>query len=114
MAPGDRGAVGAAYVGTAYGGVATGHRVLGALALTGMPIYDVEAGCASEAAALALGAAAIRSGEHRRVLVVGVEKMPKGMIRSRRSSSRGRRRPGSTRRRRGSPCGPSGCCGSGA
>ena len=80
--PGDRDAVGAAYVGTAYGGVATGHRVLGALALTGMPIYDIEAGCASGAAALALGAAAIRSGEHRRVLVVGVEKMPKGMIRS--------------------------------
>ena len=69
-------------LGTAYGGVATGHRVLGALALTGMPIVDVEAGCASGAAALALGAAAIRSGEHRRVLVVGVEKMPKGMIRS--------------------------------
>jgi acetyl-CoA acetyltransferase len=80
--PGDRSAVGAAYVGTAYGGVATGHRVLGALALTGMPIYDVEAGCASGAAALALAASAIRSGEHRRVLVVGVEKMPKGMIRS--------------------------------
>lgn len=80
--PGDRDAIDAAYVGTAYGGVATGHRVLGALALTGMPIVDVEAGCASGAAALALGAAAIRSGEHRRVLVLGVEKMPKGMIRS--------------------------------
>jgi acetyl-CoA acetyltransferase len=29
-----------------------------------------------------MGAAAIRSGEHERVLVAGVEKMPKGMIRS--------------------------------
>lgn len=80
--PGDRAAIGAAFIGTAYGGVATGHRVLGALSMTGMPIVDVEAGCASGAAALALGAAAIRSGEHRRVLVVGVEKMPKGVIRS--------------------------------
>jgi acetyl-CoA acetyltransferase len=77
-----RGKVGAAFCATAYGGVAAGHRVLGALALTGMPIVDVEAGCASGGAALALGAAAIRSGEHDAVLVVGVEKMPKGIIRS--------------------------------
>jgi acetyl-CoA acetyltransferase len=80
--PGDRDAVSAAFCATAYGGVATGHRVLGALAMTGMPIVDVEAGCASGAAALALGAVAVRSGEHDRVLVLGVEKMPKGMIRS--------------------------------
>ena len=45
----------AAYCGTAYGGVATGHRVLGALALTGTPIIDVEAGCASGGAALRNG-----------------------------------------------------------
>jgi acetyl-CoA acetyltransferase len=56
--------------------------VLGQLARTGIPIVDVEAGCASGAAALALGAAAIRSGERDCVLVFGMEKMPKGMIRS--------------------------------
>lgn len=72
----------AAYCGTAYGGVATGHRVLGALALTGTPIIDVEAGCASGGAALQLGAEAIASGRHDTVLVFGVEKMPKGIIRS--------------------------------
>jgi len=44
----------AAFCGTAYGGVAAGHRVLGALAGTGIPIYDVEAGCASGGAALQL------------------------------------------------------------
>jgi acetyl-CoA acetyltransferase len=82
ISPGERNAVGATFCATAYGGVATGHRVLGALSMTGGPIVDVEAGCASGAAALALGAAAIRSGEHERVLVVGVEKMPAGMIRS--------------------------------
>jgi acetyl-CoA acetyltransferase len=75
-------AVDAAFCGTAYGGVAAGHRVLGELALTGVPIVDVEAGCASGAAAIAMAAAAIRSGQHRTVLVVGVEKMPKGVIRS--------------------------------
>jgi acetyl-CoA acetyltransferase len=71
-----------AFCGTAYGGVASGHRVLGALGFTGGPIIDVEAGCASGAAALALGAAAIRSGQHDTVLVFGIEKMPKGVIRS--------------------------------
>jgi acetyl-CoA acetyltransferase len=77
-----RGRIGAGYCATAYGGVASGHRVLGALALTGIPIVDVEAGCASGGAALALAAASIRSGQHEAVLVVGVEKMPKGIIRS--------------------------------
>lgn len=77
-----RGGFQAAFCGTAYGGVAAGHRVLGALALTGPPIVDVEAGCASGAAALALGANAIRAGQHDCVLVFGVESMPKGVIRS--------------------------------
>jgi acetyl-CoA acetyltransferase len=72
----------AAFCGTAYGGVAAGHRVLGALAGTGIPIYDVEAGCASGGAALQLAAASIASGQHDRVLAFGIEKMPKGVIRS--------------------------------
>jgi acetyl-CoA acetyltransferase len=72
----------AAFCGTAYGGVAAGHRVLGALAGTGIPIYDVEAGCASGGAALQLAAASIASGQHDCVLVFGIEKMPKGLIRS--------------------------------
>jgi acetyl-CoA acetyltransferase len=72
----------AAFCGTAYGGVAAGHRVLGGLAGTGIPIIDVEAGCASGGAALQLGAASIASGQYQRVLVFGIEKMPKGIIRS--------------------------------
>jgi acetyl-CoA acetyltransferase len=72
----------AAFCGTAYGGVASGHKVLGALARTGMPIVDVEAGCASGGAALQLAAGAIRAGQYDCVLVFGVEKMPKGIIRS--------------------------------
>jgi acetyl-CoA acetyltransferase len=82
VAPGERDRVGAVFCATAYGGVASGHRVVGALSLTGMPIVDVEAGCASGAAALALAADAVESGRYERVLVVGVEKMPRGMIRS--------------------------------
>ncbi|MHB8219718.1 MAG: thiolase family protein [Acidimicrobiales bacterium] len=77
-----RGGFQAAYCGTAYGGVASGHRVLGKLGMTGMPIVDVEAGCASGAAALMLASSAIRAGQYTTVLVFGIEKMPKGMIRS--------------------------------
>lgn len=72
----------AAFCGTAYGGVASGHKVLGALGLTGTPIIDVEAGCASGAAALMLAAGSLRAGQYDCVLVFGIEKMPKGIIRS--------------------------------
>jgi acetyl-CoA acetyltransferase len=72
----------AAFCGTAYGGVATGHKVLSRLGMTGMPIVDVEAGCASGGAALMLAAGAIRAGQYDTVLVFGAEKMPKGIIRS--------------------------------
>jgi acetyl-CoA acetyltransferase len=72
----------AAYCGTVYSGVAAGHKVLTALGLTGMPIMNVEAGCASGAAALGLGVGTIASGRYDCVLIFGMEKMPKGIIRS--------------------------------
>jgi acetyl-CoA acetyltransferase len=72
----------AAFCGTAYSGVAAGHKVMSALANTGMPIVDIEAGCASGAAALQVAAGAIRAGQYETVLVFGIEKMPKGIIRS--------------------------------
>ncbi len=78
----DRHGFQAAFCGTAYSGVAAGHKVLGALAATGMPIVDIEAGCASGGAALQLAAGAIRAGQYDTVLVFGMEKMPKGIIRS--------------------------------
>jgi acetyl-CoA acetyltransferase len=77
-----RGGFQAAFCGTAYGGVATGHKVLSRLGMTGMPIVDVEAGCASGGAALMLAAGAIRAGQYDTVLVFGTEKMPRGIIRS--------------------------------
>jgi acetyl-CoA acetyltransferase len=80
------GGVQAAFCGTVYSGVAAGHRVLSALGLSGIPIVNVEAGCASGGAALRLGAQAIRSGECQRVLVFGMERRRRGSIRPRRSS----------------------------
>jgi len=52
------------------------------MGMTGMPIVDVEAGCASGGAALMLAATAIGAGQYDTVLVFGTEKMPKGIIRS--------------------------------
>lgn len=77
-----RGDFQAAFCATAYGGVASGHKVLGALGCTGVPIVDVEAGCASGGAALSLAAGTISAGRYDTVLVVGIEKMARGMIRS--------------------------------
>ena len=77
-----RGGFQAAFCGTAYGGVASGHKVLTRLGMTGMPIVDVEAGCASGSAALMLAAAGIAAGTYDTALVFGLEKMPRGMIRS--------------------------------
>jgi acetyl-CoA acetyltransferase/uncharacterized OB-fold protein len=78
----ERGGFQAAYCGTVYSGVAAGHKVLTSLGLTGMPIMNVEAGCASGGAALGLAASAIATGRYECVLVFGMEKMPKGIIRS--------------------------------
>src|SRR5262245_29854770 len=78
----ERGGFQAAYCGTVYSGVAAGHKVLTALGMTGMPIVNVEAGCASGGAALGLGVEAIESGRCDTVLVFGMEKMPRGIIRS--------------------------------
>jgi acetyl-CoA acetyltransferase len=77
-----RGGFQAAFCGTVYTGVAAGHKVLSGLGLSGVPIVNVEAGCASGGAALSLGAAAIASGQRDQVLVFGMEKMPRGIIRS--------------------------------
>ncbi len=72
----------AAFCASVYSGVASGHKVLGSLGLTGVPIVNVEAGCASGGAALMLAAHAIANGQYDSVLVFGMEKMPKGIIRS--------------------------------
>ena len=78
----ERGGFQAAFCGTAYSGVAAGHRVLDTIGATGGPIVDIEAGCASGGAAVMLAAGAIAAGQYDTVLVFGMEKMPKGLIRS--------------------------------
>ena len=77
-----RGGFQSAFCGTVYSGVAAGHKVLTSLGLSGVPIVNVEAGCASGGAALSLGVQQIASGARDTVLVFGMEKMPRGIIRS--------------------------------
>src|SRR4051794_6344992 len=78
----DRRGFQAAFCGTAYSGVAAGHRVLDAMGATGGPMVAVEAGCASGGAAVMMAAGPIAAGQYDTVLVFGMEKMPKGIIRS--------------------------------
>src|SRR2546423_1303727 len=75
-----RGGFQAAFCGTAYGGVAAGHKVLAAMGMTGGPIVDVEAGCASGGAALMLAAAAIPAGQDDTRLVFRIQEMPRRII----------------------------------
>lgn len=76
------GAIDATFCGTVYSGVAAGHKVLSRLGCTGPAILNVEAGCASGGAALSLATALVATGHHEHVLVLGMEKMPRGVIRS--------------------------------
>ncbi len=78
----ERGGFQAAFCATVYTGVAAGHKVLGSLGLSGPPIVNVEAGCASGGAALSLGCSQVACGQHDTVVVFGMEKMPRGIIRS--------------------------------
>jgi benzoylsuccinyl-CoA thiolase BbsB subunit len=72
--------VGMAVFGNSNGGRVAGQRVLRELSLTGMPILNVENACAGGGSALHVGWLGVASGLHDAVLVVGMEKMEKGLI----------------------------------
>lgn len=58
----------------------TGINVFGELGMTGLPITNVEAACASSTRALMLAADEIAAGNYDICLVIGVEKMQKGLV----------------------------------
>jgi acetyl-CoA acetyltransferase len=70
----------AAYLSRMYLPATSGARILRRLGGTDIPIVDVEAACASGGAALRQAVLAIGSGEADLVLVLGVEKMPRGFM----------------------------------
>jgi acetyl-CoA acetyltransferase len=57
-----------------------GNDVVEEMGATGVPVYNLSAGCAAGGNALNIGYTLVASGMHDIVLVVGGEKMPKGFI----------------------------------
>ena len=72
--------IGMAVFSSSNGGRVAGQRVLRELSLTGMPIINVENACAGGGTSLHVGWMSVASGAHDVVLVVGMEKMEKGLI----------------------------------
>jgi acetyl-CoA acetyltransferase len=61
-------------------GVAAGLRTFGQLGMTGIPITNVELACASSSRAAMLAADAIAAGQYDIAMVIGVEKMDRGLL----------------------------------
>jgi acetyl-CoA acetyltransferase len=61
-------------------GIGVGQRVFGELGLTGIPVTNVELACASSSRAVMHAADLIRSGAVEVAMVIGVEKMGRGML----------------------------------
>lgn len=70
----------AAYCSTMYLPATSGARIMRPLGATGIPICDVEAACASGGVALRQAMLGIEAGDYDTVLVLGVEKMPRGFM----------------------------------
>ena len=76
----DPAKVGIALFSHSHGGRVAGQRVLRELGLTGMSIINIENACAGGGSALHVGWMAVASGLHDLALIVGMEKMQKGLI----------------------------------
>jgi len=57
-----------------------GNDIVEEMGATGVPVYNLSAGCAAGGNAFNIGYTLVASGRYDRVLVVGGEKMPKGFI----------------------------------
>lgn len=72
----------AAFCGSCYQGVGSGHKILAEIGLTGIPIVNVENACSSSPSAFRLAYQSIATGLYDACLVIGVEKVPGGLIAS--------------------------------
>lgn len=70
----------AAYCGHVLQGMTFGARVLDRLGIAGIPVINVENACASSSTALHLACLAVAAGQYDRVLVIGAEKMGRGLL----------------------------------
>jgi acetyl-CoA acetyltransferase len=76
----ERRQIGLAVFGHSSGGRVAGQRILRELSLTGMSIINVENACAGGGTALHTAWMGVASGLHEVALVVGMEKMQRGLI----------------------------------
>jgi len=70
----------AGFCGHVVQGVGAGLRTFGEVGLTGIPITNVELACASSSRAAMLAADAISGGIYDLAMVIGVEKMERGLL----------------------------------
>lgn len=70
----------AVFCGSVYQGTGSGHKVVKEVGRTGIPIVNVENACSSSASALRLAFQHVATGIHDVVLVLGIEKNPRGPI----------------------------------
>ena len=70
----------ALYCGHTYAGIGAGGNIILQFGMTGIPVYNVELGCAAGSAIVGLAYEAIATGLHDVVCVVGIEKMKKGLL----------------------------------
>ncbi len=71
----------AAFCGTMHGGTGAGHRVLARVGMTGIPIVNVETGCAAGSSAFIMAYRQVAAGICDIAIAIGVEKMPRGFMR---------------------------------
>ncbi|QLL06232.1 thiolase family protein [Mycobacterium vicinigordonae] len=70
----------ALYCGHMYAKTGAGQRIVDLVGRTGLPVINVETACSSGGAVTQLAQHSLRAGVHRTMLVVGIEKMPRGAM----------------------------------
>ena len=70
----------AAFCGSVYQGTGSGHQAIKEIGLTGIPIVNVENACSSGSSAFRLACQSVAAEIYDTVLVLGMEKMPRGPI----------------------------------
>ena len=70
----------AAFCGNVYAGMASGHRAISRIGLTGIPIVNVEDACSSSTAGLRLAYQEVAFELYDIILVLGLEKIPPGLL----------------------------------
>ncbi|WP_161486111.1 thiolase family protein [Desulfotomaculum copahuensis] len=70
----------AAFCGSVYQGTGSGHQAIKDVGLTGIPIVNVENACSSAASAFRLAYQSVAAEIYDMVMVLGMEKMPRGPI----------------------------------